>query len=261
MRETWVEVAHARLYVADDGDGAALLLLHGGMADHRAAWPVVAPLAGRFRVIAPDLRGSGRSHYGMPISFDQLADDLASVLDRLGVRRAIVGGISGGSGVAVRFALRYPARVLGLVLVRPMYAGADRGYTAQQSASFAAMDAVASRAVAEGVRVMHPLYAALPPGIREQALAMLDEFDPASVVATSRFIASGSNRLQPPRCSARSGCRCCWCGVTIRRTLVGCRTFMLPASRIARRCRRRRATPRGRSVSSASDASEIRRPR
>ena len=54
------------------------------------------------------------------------------------------------------------------------------------------MDAVASRALAEGVQVLRPLYASLPPHVREKALAMVEDFDAASVVATSRFIASGA---------------------------------------------------------------------
>jgi len=54
------------------------------------------------------------------------------------------------------------------------------------------MDAVASRALDEGVQVLRPLYANLPPQIREKALAMAAGFDAASVVATSQFIASGA---------------------------------------------------------------------
>lgn len=104
----------------------------------------------------------------------------------------MVGGVSGGSGAALRFALRHPGRTAGLVLVKPVYAGADRGYTDQQKQTFAMMDAVASRALDEGVQVLRPLYANLPPEIREKALAMLDGFDAASVVTTSRFIASGA---------------------------------------------------------------------
>jgi len=192
VRESWVDVAGARLYVADDGDGPPLVMLHGAMADHRAAWPVVAPLAGRFRIVLPDQRGSGRSHCGRPLNFDLLADDLVSVLDRLGLPRAIVGGISVGAGVALRFALRHPTRARGLVLVRPVHAGSERGYTAQQAATFAAMNAVASRAEAEGVQVLRALYASLPPGVREKALAMIEDFDAASVVATSHFVASGA---------------------------------------------------------------------
>ncbi len=125
------------------------------------------------------------------LSFDRLADDIAVLLDELGVDRAFVGGVSSGTGVALRFALRQPGRTIGLVLVTPVYAGEQRGYTEQQKATFAMMDAVASRAVDEGVQVLKPLYANLPSPMREKALAMAEGFDAASVVATSHFLASG----------------------------------------------------------------------
>jgi len=52
------------------------------------------------------------------------------------------------------------------------------------------MDAAGSRAIAEGVQVLHPLFDALPAPIRERARAIVDRFDPASVAATTRFLAS-----------------------------------------------------------------------
>ena len=192
MREFWFEREGARLFAVEDGEGRAIVMLHGGMASHVASLPLIAPLSSRYRVIAPDVRGNGKSWYGERLTFDQLADDVAALLDHIGVDRAVVGGVSGGSGVALRFALRHPGRTAGLVLVQPVYAGEERGYTGAQSQTFAMMDAVASRALAEGVQVLRPLYAGLPPEIREKALAMVDGFDAASVVATSHFIASGA---------------------------------------------------------------------
>jgi 3-oxoadipate enol-lactonase len=192
VRETWFESEGVRLFAAEDGHGPVIVMLHGGMASHVAALPLVAPLSSRYRVITPDLRGNGKSWSGAPLSFDRLAGDVEVLLDHLGVDRAVVGGVSGGSGVALRFALQHPDRTAALVLVKPVYAGEERGYTEQQKAAFAGMDAVASRALEEGVQVLRPLYANLPPPIREKALAMLEGFDAASVVATSRFIASGA---------------------------------------------------------------------
>jgi 3-oxoadipate enol-lactonase len=192
MREFWFEREGVRLFAVEDGEGRTIVMLHGGMANHLASLPFVAPLISRYRVVTPDLRGSGKSWSGARLTFDQLADDVETLLDHLGVERAVVGGASGGSGVALRFALRHPDRTAGLVLVQPVYGGEERGYTAAQRATFAGMDALASRALDEGVRVLRPLYANLPPHIREQALAMLDGFDAASVVATSHFIASGA---------------------------------------------------------------------
>jgi pimeloyl-ACP methyl ester carboxylesterase len=192
MRELWSESAGVRLFAVEEGEGPALVMFHGGMATHVAALPLVASLAPRYRVVTPDLRASGKSRSGSSLTFDILAADVDVLLDRLGVERAVVGGVSGGSGVAVRFALTRPGRTAALVVVKPLYAGAAHGYTEQQKAAFAAMDAVASRALDEGVQVLRPLYAGLPSGVREKALAMLEDFDAASVVATSRFIASGA---------------------------------------------------------------------
>lgn len=192
MREFWVESEDARLFAVEDGSGPAVVMLHGGMANHLAALPFVVPLKDRFRFVAPDLRGSGRSRYGGRLTFDQMADDVVRILDGLDVNRAVVGGVSSGSGIALRFALRHPGRSLGLVVVQPVYGGEARGYTDQQKCTFAMMDGVASRAIDEGVQVLRPLYANLPAGMRERALAMIEGFDPASVVATSRFLASGA---------------------------------------------------------------------
>jgi 3-oxoadipate enol-lactonase len=198
VREIWLESAGVRLFAVEDGHGPAIVMLHGGMASHVAALPLVAPLSSRYRVITPDLRGNGKSWSGAPLTFDRLAGDVEHLLDHLGVDRAVVGGVSGGTGVALRFALRYPDRTATLVLVKPVYAGEERGYTEQQKATFAGMDAVASRALEEGVQVLRPLYANLPPPIREKALAMVESFDAASVVATSRFIASGAQPFATP---------------------------------------------------------------
>ena len=199
MRELWFSAGGVRLFAVEDGAGPAIVMLHGGMADHRASRPYVAPLADRYRVVTPDLRGSGRSHDAGPLSFDGLADDVAKLLDFLGLDRAVVAGVSGGSGVALRFALRRPERTAALLLVQPVYAGEEAGYTESQKAAFAGLRAVASRALAEGVQVLRPLYERLPPERRDKALAMLAEFDAASVVATSEFIASGA---QPFRSAA-----------------------------------------------------------
>ncbi len=192
MRAFWFDSSGVRLFAVEDGAGPVVIMLHGAMANHQAALPLIAPLATRYRIVTPDLRGSGKSWCGNPLTFDRLADDVEVLLDHLGVERAVVGGVSGGSGVALRFALRRPRRTRALIVVRPVYAGEDRGYTDAQKTTFATMDSVASRALDEGVQVLRPLYLNLPAGMREKALAMLEDFDPASVVATSHFIASGA---------------------------------------------------------------------
>ncbi|MGO4536475.1 alpha/beta fold hydrolase [Leifsonia sp. 2MCAF36] len=100
-----------------DAAGTPLLAVHGITASHRA-WRLVAEALPETRVIAPDLRGRGRSS-GLPAPFElqQHADDLARVLDAAGVDRAVVAGHSMGGFVAVRLAERHPDRVQRLVLI------------------------------------------------------------------------------------------------------------------------------------------------
>lgn len=191
MSEFWYESGGTKLYAVEAGAGSVVVMLHGGMASHVGSLPLVLPLADRYRVVTPDLRGSGRSVCADPLTFERLSDDLVALLDHLDVRRAVVGGVSQGSGVAVHFALHHPERVAGLVVLQPIYAGTHRGYTAEQQEPLTRMDALASRAPAEGVGVLRPLYEALPERMREKALEMLEGFDPASVAATSHFVASG----------------------------------------------------------------------
>lgn len=101
---------------ASPGD-PAVLLVHGVTASHRA-WPFVAARLPGVRVIAPDLRGRGRSNGVQgPAGMAAHADDLAAVLDALGVARALVVGHSMGGFVSVVFAHRHPDRVTRLVLV------------------------------------------------------------------------------------------------------------------------------------------------
>ena len=100
-----------------DAPGVPVLAVHGITATHRN-WDLLAAALPGVRVIAPDLRGRGRSN-GLPAPYGliQHADDLAAALDALGVPRVLVVGHSMGAFVAVRFAARHPDRVAGLVLI------------------------------------------------------------------------------------------------------------------------------------------------
>lgn len=97
--------------------GLPILAAHGITANHRS-WRLVAEALPGTRLIAPDLRGRGRSS-GLPGPFglSRHADDLARVLDALEVERAVVAGHSMGAFVAVRFAELHPDRATGLALI------------------------------------------------------------------------------------------------------------------------------------------------
>ena len=117
----------AELHVDVRGAGVPLLLVHGFPHDHALWRPQLDALGDAARVIAPDLRGFGRSGgAGAPGagSVDRYADDLACVLDAAGERQAVVGGLSMGGYVALAFWRRHRARVRALVLADTR-AGAD----------------------------------------------------------------------------------------------------------------------------------------
>lgn len=100
------------------GDGPALLLLHG-IGDSSDGWePLMADLARRFTVIAPDLLGHGRSAKPRAdYSVAAYANGMRDLLDVLDVDSATVVGHSLGGGVAAQFAYQYPERCERLVLV------------------------------------------------------------------------------------------------------------------------------------------------
>lgn len=192
MREFWFHAPDGtRLFALERGHGPALVLLHGGLADHRACAPLAEPLADRFRVITPDLRASGRSRYHGPLTWDLLADDIAALARHLDLARLAVGGTSFGTGVALRSALRHPALVSALLLVHPVHAGADRGLTPAQEDAMRTIDAAAHRAPTDGIDALLPLLDTLPPAIRERARAVVLSLDPRSVAVLSRFMSSG----------------------------------------------------------------------
>ena len=95
-----------------------VVLVHGFPIDH-AMWDAqVEALSRRCRVLAVDLRGFGRSEAtDAPATMEQFADDLAGLLDALGVREPIVlGGLSMGGYVCFAFWRKYAARLRALVL-------------------------------------------------------------------------------------------------------------------------------------------------
>ena len=83
MREFWYESGGSRLFAKIEGQGPVIVMLHGGLADHRAVWPMVGPLTSSFQVVLPDLRGSGRSVFGRLLSFRWLVSDLEALLESL----------------------------------------------------------------------------------------------------------------------------------------------------------------------------------
>ncbi|HEY5744035.1 MAG TPA: alpha/beta fold hydrolase [Terrimicrobiaceae bacterium] len=110
-------------HYASVGEGRPFVFQHGMGADVTQPLSSGGNLAG-WRMIAMDCRGHGQTEANLDparVSFAQFAEDLAMLLNSLSIKRAVVGGISMGAGVALAFALAHPERVRGLVLVRPAW--------------------------------------------------------------------------------------------------------------------------------------------
>jgi 3-oxoadipate enol-lactonase len=103
---------------AESGAGRLLVLLHAFPLDHLMWEPQVTGLQKDCRLITPDLRGfNGTSPFGNTPSIDQMADDVAELLERLKIKEpVIVGGLSMGGYVALAFARRHGERLGGLIL-------------------------------------------------------------------------------------------------------------------------------------------------
>ena len=153
-----------------------LLCLHGGPGlDHSVLRPAFAPLAQLAQLIYYlDQRGHGRSEGGTPRewSLEQWAEDVRGFCDTLGIERPIVLGTSFGGYVAMAYAIRYPERPAGLILLSTAARGTGhpvrrenvlraferRGGAAALEAVSRAFDERTQEAYAAFGRICGPLY-------------------------------------------------------------------------------------------------------
>ena len=105
------------LYYETHGSGRPLVLLHGGLGSGEMFGPVLNQLAERHQVVAPDLQGHGRTaDIDRPIDVRLMADDIAALIDHLGLDKPDVVGYSLGGGVALQTAAKHPGKVRRLVM-------------------------------------------------------------------------------------------------------------------------------------------------
>ncbi len=117
-----VEVEAGELFVEEAGDGPAVVLSHGGLTDRHLWDELFASLARDHHAVRYDLRGHGASTTGA-VAYRPY-EDLAAVLDALGLARADLLGHAQGAGASLDLALTAPERANRLVLVAPVLDGA-----------------------------------------------------------------------------------------------------------------------------------------
>ena len=100
------------------GEGPPLVLIHGGLVDHRMWQPQVKPFSEKNRVIIYDIRGHGRTGGSeqRAYSVQLLTKDLRALLEQLQVSKPVVCGLSLGGIIAQAYAASYPADITALIL-------------------------------------------------------------------------------------------------------------------------------------------------
>jgi pimeloyl-ACP methyl ester carboxylesterase len=112
----YADVNKISLYYETHGTGRPLVLLHGGLGSSEMFGPILPALAEHHQVIAVDLQGHGRTaDIDRPIDMRLMADDIAALIDHLGLDRPDVVGYSLGGGVALWTAVKYPEKIRRLV--------------------------------------------------------------------------------------------------------------------------------------------------
>lgn len=189
-----------RLAYLDEGRGIPLVLVHGFPFDHTMWQGQWAALAGRCRVLAPDLRGFGRSGVTPgTVTMERFADDLAEMLQAADVREPVVlGGLSMGGYIVLAFWRKYASRVRALVLC-------DTRAEADTPAGAEGRRETADRVEREGAewlaqampgRVFSPNTLAAEPQRIEACREVIRRLPPAGIAAASRGMAQRADSTE-----------------------------------------------------------------
>jgi pimeloyl-ACP methyl ester carboxylesterase len=104
-----------KMYYAVYGDGAPVILLHGGLTNSNYWGDEVPVLAQHYMVIVADSRGHGRStRSARPYSYELMASDVVALMDFLKIPKAAVVGWSDGAIIGLELAIHNPDRVRGV---------------------------------------------------------------------------------------------------------------------------------------------------
>lgn len=208
------------LAVEIEGSGLPVLMVHGLGGTSNFYQVQAQTLADRFQVIRPDSAGAGRSPVTGQISIGSHADDLAALLDQLGVSGATVVGHSMGTLVVRTLAARHPGLVSRLVLLGAVaepadavrQAQRDRAATLRRDGTAAVAPGVVANALSETTRRDKPEVAAFvrelimrqdPEGYARNCEALATATDPGPVDPglPLLLITGGDDKTGPPEVS------------------------------------------------------------
>jgi len=164
VRGRYALVNGINLYYEIHGQGAPLILLHGGIGAIQMFGDVLSLLAAGRQVIGVDLQAHGRTaDIDRPMTLEAMADDVAALITHLGLTKADVMGYSMGGAVAVQMAIRHPQQVRKLVAVSVPCKRS--GWYPEIVAGMSRMDAAAAEPMKQ--TPMYALYAQIAPRVND----------------------------------------------------------------------------------------------
>src|SRR5579859_2742746 len=161
VQKGYAPVNGLKMYYEIHGTGRPLVLIHGGLSAIGTSFGHLLPgLAKTRQIIAVELQGHGHTaDIDRPLSYEQMADDVAALIKSLGLKNADVLGYSMGGGVALQTAIRHPDVVRKLVLVSTPYK--RDGWYAESNAQDSSMNADTAKAMMQ--TPVYQFYASVAP--------------------------------------------------------------------------------------------------
>jgi pimeloyl-ACP methyl ester carboxylesterase len=112
-----VKVGDINMYYEVHGKGESFVIIPGWASSMSGFFMHIPVFSREYRVVALDNRGAGRSDApDIPYTMEMMVDDLAGLLDAIGIKSAHIWGASLGGMIAQQFAIRHPKRVRSLIL-------------------------------------------------------------------------------------------------------------------------------------------------
>ena len=148
------------LYYETHGAGQPLILVHGGLGTVTMMAEMIPFLAEKRQVVAVEMQGHGHTaDIDRPLSYEQMADDIAALTHHLGLEKPDIAGYSLGGGVALRAAIRHPDAVRKLIVISAPHK--RNGWYPEVLAGQASVSGEAARTLIGSP--MHQAYASVAP--------------------------------------------------------------------------------------------------
>ncbi len=181
-----ITVNGIKLFYEDRGAGVPLVLVHAFPLSGALWQAQLDALSDTYRVIVPDMRGFGRSDSPPgPYPMETYADDLAALLDALGLDQVVLGGLSMGGYTAFAFVRRYAARLRGLILADTRASADTEEVRANRESNAQMVEQQGSGAMAE-VMVPKLLSPAAAPELQSHVRHLIETTSPQGIAGALR---------------------------------------------------------------------------